>query len=424
MRFLPYQVRWLNDDSRYKIALKARQVGFTTVLCAEALLLADKERCKVLILSSTERQSIEVLERVYGFLNIAKRHFGIKLPRETRSEVELPNGSRIISLPASPNSVRGYTGHVFLDEFAFHQDAGAIWRAMAPVAMRSEYRIRVVSTPAGKLGKFWELWDGAGKAGWSAHRVTIHDAIAQGLDIDLDDLRASCGNREDFAQEFECEFLDGAYSFFPLELIDRAVVREDPILFGLEGEPLSGDFHVGVDVGRKHDLTVIAVTERVGDVFHLRALKEMSDEPFHAQRDMVRWVVRRFRPRRVCIDATGLGMQLAEELGREMGSLVEPVTFTASVKEDLAGFARKLFDDRRVRIPDHPALIRDIHGIRKTVTSAGNFRFDAERNQDGHSDRFWALALAFHAGGDTVAGPVPAVMTRSRRETARIFKTY
>jgi len=44
--------------------------------------------------------------------------------------------------------------------------------------------------------------------------------------------------------------------------------------------------------------------------------------------------------------------------------------------------------------------------VKKVTTSAGNIRFDAERTNDGHADRFWSLALAVHAGGTAAAKPV------------------
>lgn len=416
-RFLPYQTRWIYDDRPMKIALKARQIGYTTAICAEACRLAGESTCNLMILSATERQSIEVLNRVYGFLRVWERAYGGKLPRETKTEVEFPNGSRIISLPASERSVRGYTGHVFLDEFAFHQDASAIWRAMLPCTTRG-YRVRVVSTPAGKAGKFWDLWrDAQEGCAWSAHRVDLLEAMGSGLRIDAQALRAGC-SADDWAQEYMCEFLDENYSLFPYELITAAVAQEDMSVPAWEGRHPAEEWWLGVDIGRHHDITAVVALDRAGDVFRVRALRELRGAPFDVQRAEIEAAMAALHPRRVCIDASGLGMQLAEELTRKHGARVEGVTFTSGVKEDLATRARMLFDQRRVRIPDDQKLISDIHGIRRIVTPAGNVRFDAERNQDGHSDRFWALALALHAAG-TAAGPMIFV-SGGRRDTVRM----
>jgi phage FluMu gp28-like protein len=117
---------------------------------------------------------------------------------------------------------------------------------------------------------------------------------------------------------------------------------------------------------------------------------------FQAQEDYLSNCIERLHPRRLCIDATGIGMQLAEDLSQNF-SCVEGVTFTNSLKETLSVTCRRLFEKRQIRIPNDRELINDIHRIKKIVTAAGNIRYDAERNASGHADRYWALALAIHA---------------------------
>ena len=57
----------------------------------------------------------------------------------------------------------------------------------------------------------------------------------------------------------------------------------------------------------------------------------------------------------------------------------------------------KRLQDRLVRIPSDPAVREDLHKVRKIVTASHNVRLDAPRDSDGHADRFWAVALAYHA---------------------------
>ena len=91
-------------------------------------------------------------------------------------------------------------------------------------------------------------------------------------------------------------------------------------------------------------------------------------------------------------------MQLAEGWQQRFGtSRVEAVTFTPAVKASLAEPLRGRFQDRLVRIPIGAEIRDDLHSIRRTSTAAGNVRYLAERTEDGHADRFWALALANHA---------------------------
>ncbi len=415
-KLYPYQQRWINDRSRKKIVLKARQIGFTTAVCFEAIQMATQRRTNILILSTTERQSTEVLERIQNILSVFKQVKGVHFPRETRSEVVFPNRSKIVALPASPNSVRGYSGHVFLDEFAFHRDAKEIWRAVLPIISRG-YSIRVISTPAGKSGKYYEIWENADAMGFSRHKVDIYDAIKDGLKIDLESLKASM-DPDDFAQEYECVFLDEAHSYFPMELIIDAISAE---VDRWDGQP-RGIFYAGVDIGRKKDLTVLYLIEKLGDVYWTREMKVLPRTAFDAQRREMERLLLDYPVHRMCIDATGLGMQLAEELKKKYSTIVEPVTFTLKVKEDLATYTRMMFEKRLVRIPDDGELIRDIHSIKKIITPAGNVRFDADRNEVSHADRFWALALALHAG-NAYSG-MPTLTTRRPRHSIQLLEGY
>jgi phage FluMu gp28-like protein len=302
-------------------------------------------------------------------------------------EIRLPGGGRVLGLPANPDTARGFSGNVVLDEFAFHQDSRKIWTALYPSITRG-FRVRVISTPNGKSGMFYDLWTGDNE--FSTHKVTIHDAVAAGLPVDVDELQAGINDPDAWAQEYECEFVDEAAALLTFEMIASCEAE-------CLGDGGDGHRYVGVDIGRKKDLTVIWNVERVGDVYWTRSVTPIFREKFAFQRSAL-WPRLR-AARRACIDATGLGMQLAEEAETAFGYKVEPVTFTMAVKEDLAMGMLRAFQDRTVRIPADRDIRMDLHSIRKYVTAAGNVRYDADRTEtSGHADRFWALALALMAG--------------------------
>lgn len=121
--------------------------------------------------------------------------------------------------------------------------------------------------------------------------------------------------------------------------------------------------------------------------------------------------------RRCCIDQTGLGRQFAERAQERFGKYrVEGVQFTALSKEKMAYPMRAKFEDKTIRIPDTPEIRADIRGVKKTVGAGGAIRFDAARSENGHSDRFWALALAVEAagsgGGQSYIQPVRLELSR------------
>jgi phage FluMu gp28-like protein len=131
--------------------------------------------------------------------------------------------------------------------------------------------------------------------------------------------------------------------------------------------------------------------------------------------------------RRACLDATGLGMQLAEEAQHAFGQYrVEAVTFSGPAKESLAYGLRSALEDARLIIPDDHDVHEDLHSVRKATTAAGNIRFDVAASEaQGHADRFWAAALAVEAAGNA-SGILTAesVTSRGRREAGDLLDKF
>jgi phage FluMu gp28-like protein len=387
---------------------------------------------------------------------------------EKTMEVVFPNRSRIIGLPANPDTARGYTGNIVLDEFAFHGDAYKIYAACFPTITRG-YSIEVISTPNGTAGKFYEIAKQAGlTAGevsgagdqvsgrtgthslspgaglltpdtrhltpsslWSGHRVDIYDAVRQGLPANIELLRAGCDDEETWIQEYCCQFLSDAQNYIPVELISTCVHEEATTEWSevpgvrcqVSGKPGTrpsapgagsltpdtrhltfGDreFYMGVDIGRKRDFTIAWLFERVGGILWSRLLLTMKGVTFDEQEKTIFGLLD-LGVRRAGIDASGLGMMLAEHAVQKYGAIVEPMTFTAQLKERLAPMVKQAFEERTVRIPDSREVRADINSVKRFVTPAGNVRFDAEHTDRGHADRFWALAQVINAASGSSA---------------------
>src|SRR4029079_2334971 len=123
---------------------------------------------------------------------------------------------------------------------------------------------------------------------------------------------------------------------------------------------------------------VIDVGEKVGDVIWDRMRIELQNKTFaEIEFELFRLLDLR-QVKRACIDATGMGMQLAERAGERYGWKVEPVTFTTAVKEELAFGLRRDFEEGKLRIVSDEKLRGDLRGLKKEVTVAGNIRFVGE----------------------------------------------
>jgi phage FluMu gp28-like protein len=181
-----------------------------------------------------------------------------------------------------------------------------------------------------------------------------------------------------------------------------------------------------MDIARRRHLSVIWGIERLGHGLYTRIYKVLEKAPFRHQREALFEILKHPKMRRACIDATGLGMQLAEEAQEKFGRYrVEAITFTGPVKDDLASTMIPYFEDIALFVPDDPLIREDLHSVRKVTTAAGNVRFDVAKTEEEevHADRFWALALAVHAAADKTSGPI-YVTSRKRRDAVSITKGY
>ena len=407
----PFQREWLESRARFKLGMFARQTGksFTSTLgIVDDMLDAEAHgrRSSWVMLSRGERQARELMrEGIVKHLTAYRAAFeayerdwgrdsdGLNI---RALEVELPGGSRVTALPANPDTARGYSRNVYLDEFAFHADSREIWRAVFPIVSRG-FKCWVTSTPNGKANKFFELatsTDGA----WEIHRCDIHRAAAEGYPVDIDALRRGLCDEDAWRQEYELEWLDEASAWLSYDLISAC--ESDGA--GVPSRATGGPAFIGIDIGLRGDLWVAWVLERVGDVLWTREVVTLRRATFAEHDATLDELIHRWHPLRVAMDQTGLGEKPVEDARRRYGSRVEGVLFTQTTKHALATVIRDAFEDRRVRIPiGDPELRRDLHKVQRVTSATGAPRFVAERDGAGHADRFWALALALSAASTT-----------------------
>jgi phage FluMu gp28-like protein len=402
-----YERRWLADTSRFKAGMFSRQTGKTFTSTLEiaidvALAEAQGHRSRWVILSRGERQAREAMnEGVKLHLHAMRAGFKeleYEFDTNTKAmEVELPGGSKITALPANPDTARGFSANVLLDEFAFHKDSREIWRALFPVISKPGLKLRVISTPNGKANKFYELMTN-GDSTWSRHTTDIYQAVADGLPRDIDELRDALNDEDSWAQEFELKWLDEASAWLSFELITACESEQagDPAKYA------GGDCYVGVDIAARNDLFVIWVFERVGDVRVTREVIAVRRIKFAEQDMLLDSVMRRYRVRGLWMDQTGMGEKPVEDAIRRYGeSRVHGVLFTAANKQFLATTGKQLFEDQRIRIPmGDQALRADLHKLKKTTGPTGIVRFVAESDDSGHADRAWACFLAAGAASE------------------------
>lgn len=446
--FLPFQARWIEDNARLKLMEKSRQIGisWSTAYAADQRTAVQGARYDQWVSSRDEVQARLFLEDCKlwaAAMNIVAQDLGEQVidpdRKDTAYVLKFANGRRIHSMSSNPDAQAGKRGSRILDEFALHPDPRKLWTIANP-GITWGGSMEVISTHRGSHNFFnglvRETKEGGNPKGISLHTVTLQDALDVGFlwklqqNLPPDDerqemteadyfawVKAGCADEESFLQEYMCQPADDDAAFLEYDLIAASEYPAGAPWTATEG----GELFAGIDIGRKHDLTVLWVVERLGDVLytrHVEALKSMSK----GDQEKVLWPWIQ-RCGRTCIDATGLGIGWVDDAQAKFGSYaVEGVTFTPRVKETLAYPVRAQMEDRRLRIPLDSHIRADLRSVTKQVTAAGNVRFTAERTPDGHADRFWALALAIHAGSGTQGArwkPLSGQMASTRPQLDR-----
>lgn len=436
--FLPFQERWIKDDARLKLMEKSRQIGIswaTAYKAAERTALVD-QKWDQWVSSRDDLQArlfIEDCKLFAGILQIAAEDLGERVIDEktklTAYVLQFASGKRIHSMSSNPDAQAGKRGGRILDEFALHPDPRKLWSIAYP-GITWGGSMELISTHRGSHnffnGLIREVREHGNPKHISLHRVTLQDALDQGflyklqkalpkdhevLDMDeaayFDFIKGGCADEESFQQEYMCEPADDDAAFLEYDLIAGCeYAASDDWELDLDAiKSRGGRLYAGLDIGRKKDLTVLWVLEELGDVLYTRLIIELKNMPKPDQEKVIWPVLAKLQ--RACFDNTGLGIGWTDDAQRAFGKYrVEGVTFTGRSKEAMAYPVRGRMEDKKLRIPYKPEIRADLRAVTKVTTAAGNIRFTAERSENGHADRFWALALAVHAAetgslGDT-----------------------
>lgn len=222
----PWQERLLRTGARRVLVACARQVGKSTVTASRATHTAIyRPGSLVLVISPSQRQSDELLIRIKSLYRALGRPVGSV--RDSGSELVLGNNSRIVSLPGSEGTSRGFSAAslVILDEAARIDDD--IFASVLPM-VASDGAIWALSTPFGMRGWFHGLHDAVGN-GWERHRVTVNES-AQYDAARIAEVRASVGSFT-FASDYLCEFGDTNSQLFSSQAVRAAFDAAIPPLF-------------------------------------------------------------------------------------------------------------------------------------------------------------------------------------------------
>jgi hypothetical protein len=224
----PWQRDLLMSSSDRVLLNCCRQSGKSTMTAIIALHRAlYHPGSLILCLAPALRQSQELFGKVSGFY----RDLGRPVPPqgERKLSLELENGSRIITLPGSEKTIRGFSGAgLLLVDEASRVDDG-LYYAIRPMLAVSGGSLMMLTTPYGKRGVFYEEWT-SGSSAWERYEVPAIQC-PRIPETFLEEERAALPLWV-FRQEYECSFEETEDQVFTTEMIEAAITPEVTPLFG------------------------------------------------------------------------------------------------------------------------------------------------------------------------------------------------
>jgi len=226
----PWQTSFLESNSPQILLNCSRQSGKSTSTAAKALHTGlFFENSLTLLISPSLRQSAELFRKVTTFL----KHLDDppRLIEDNKLSLTFEHGSRIVSLPSSEDTIRGYSAVdlLILDEASRVDDD--LYRSIRPMLAISQGQLIAMSTPFGKRGFFFSEWTEG--ENWERIMATAHDCPRITKEF-LRNEQKSIGDWW-YRQEYMCEFVETTDSVFSYDMIMQSLSSDvQPLMVGEE----------------------------------------------------------------------------------------------------------------------------------------------------------------------------------------------
>lgn len=212
----PWQERVLRWDGKRIILCCSRQSGKSTIAAILGLHRAlNYERSSILLISPSQRQSSELFRKVTDL--IGKLSIRPRLLEDNRLSCTFSNQSRIISLPSSETTIRGFSNISLIIEDEASRVDDNLHKSIRPMLAISRGKLILLSTPFGKRGHFFDEWSTG--TGWNKVKVTAEECPRISPEF-LEEERRTIGDWW-FRQEYECEFVEREDSVFTYDWIRK-----------------------------------------------------------------------------------------------------------------------------------------------------------------------------------------------------------
>lgn len=427
-----HQMGWIRTALRYPYVahLGSRKIGkdFTwTALVAYKVLTS---RCTWNLFSATQTHATQVLKDVKAWIEYFSRwHFNLTegkrcptIKLDNTRLIELSNGSKVFSHPATLRAAVGLRGSVIFNEVGQIPHARELYEGVAPTvssAIRYGHKANlIIISNATHTGHWWHSWwEGirpevnGSSAGFAKIKTTLKGALTsqgwskQKIDAAVRETKAQMGHAA-YAQWYDCQWRAAEGQFFPPDLVQKCSYSD----FGeeLKRQKVTKRHGIlGFDIGRHTDPSAIATGLMVPNSMNAIFAPIWCESGWHfkAQRQQIQREANMWCDHTWGLYADGTSLQcvLVEELQRDHEVQVRPITSVPigyQSKWALAGGLKSGMEQGLVRFANDTDLHMDFSMVSMGKTPGGSPRLEWGRKRDSegqvsHGERFMAMGLAY-----------------------------
>ncbi|GHB32805.1 terminase large subunit domain-containing protein [Salinicola rhizosphaerae] len=426
-----YQRQWLNAGEKHRIRniLKSRQIGATFYFAREAIVDAFKTGKNKIFLSASKAQAHIFKNYIIQFV---KETCDVELKGDP---IILDNGAELHFLGTNSKTAQGYHGDVYLDEYFWIHGFEQFRKVASAMATHKQWRQTYFSTPSSIAHEAYTFWTGerinkrrkkadrvdidvshaalaagalCGDRQWK-QIVTVHDAEAGGCDLfDVEDLQFEY-SADEFANLFECVFVDDSQSAFPLGVMQGCMVDAweewESVYRPYAPRPVGNrGVWIGYDpTGRNEDgdgagLVVVLPAQAAGEKHRILERHRLKGQDYEEQAAFIRKFADKYDIDHIGIDTTGIGAAVAEHVEKWF-PLVTRYHYTVELKTQMVLQAQQIIRKDRLEFDaGWVDLAQSFMAIKKQLTASGRqFTYVSGRNaQTGHADLAWATMHALH----------------------------
>ncbi|MEM2857004.1 MAG: phage terminase large subunit [Candidatus Nitrosocaldaceae archaeon] len=372
MTLFDYQIDMLKAVGNC-IVLGGRQIGKTTITALKALSNAIiHEKTTTLIVSPSLRQSLHLFGYIIQFINIDPLKMLIE--SKSKTELKLINGSRIISLPSSPNTIRGYTAHLVIVDEANFIDEELITSVLFPTISTSRGHLWLISTPYKKDHIFYQIYSSVLDSN-SWHKFRIPSSMNPLISREFLAMQEQTLGIY-YKQEYEAEYIDDHTGIFN---VSKTIIDTD----------LQLDINtIYIDVGGYSDYMGILYCHKRGNLLYvLDEYKGQGQYLDQVTNQIVNKGINSGKNISIVVDSTGVGKGIEEYLV-QLGYRPKGIIWNRDSQRNAIIKAMYAIQNRQLFIS--PKCLMLIRQMKEAVFKAGKLT-----TLSGIDDLLYALMLAY-----------------------------